>query len=124
MDEQKAAIAHSERALADIDSILDRLRQAKVVTAKTAADWEAFLAAEKAELSEAGGPVPYVRGKLEQVKADDARPKQERLAYARRLQKLDPANKDVDRLVNALLGKEEAPEAPKPRKRKATPRKK
>lgn len=124
MDEQKAAIAHSERALADIDSILDRLRQAKVVTAKTAADWEAFLAAEKAELSEAGGPVPYVRGKLEQVKADDARPKQERLAYARRLQKLDPANKDVDRLVNALLGKEEAPETPKPRKRKATPKKK
>ena len=125
MDEQQAAIAHSERALKDIEAIVARLRQAKETTAKTTADWQAFLAAEKAEIAEAGGVPPFVAGKLEQVKADDARPRQERLTYARRLQKLDPSNKDVTRLVNGLLGKEEEGDAPKPKpkKKKATPKK-
>ncbi|WP_306589987.1 hypothetical protein [Geothrix sp. 21YS21S-4] len=125
MDEQKAAIAHSERALKDIEAILDRLRQTKDSTAKASADWQAFLAREKAELAEAGGTAPYVAEKLEQVKADDARPRPERLTYARRLQKLDPGNKDVVRLVNGLLGQDEAAsEAPKPaKKRKAAAKK-
>lgn len=124
MDEQQAAIAHSERALKDIESILGRLRLTKETTAKTAGDWQAFLAAEKAEVAEAGGMTTYVAAKLEQVKADDARPRQERLTYARRLQKLDPANKDVPRLVNGLMGKEEAPEPVKPKKKKkAAPKK-
>ena len=118
MDEQQAAITHSERALKDIDGILDRLRQAKETTTKTATDWQAFLAAEKTEISEAGGTPKYVAGKLEQVKTDDARPKQERFTYARRLQKLDPSNKDVTRFVNALMGKEEEPEPVKPKKKK------
>ena len=117
-DEQQAASTHSERALKDIEGILARLRQAKETTTKAAADWQAFLAAEKTEVAEAGGATRYVAEKLEQVKADDARPRQERLAYARRLQKLDPANKDVLRLVNGLLGKEEAPEPVKPKKKK------
>ncbi|HEY3399697.1 MAG TPA: hypothetical protein VGK03_03620 [Geothrix sp.] len=125
MDEQKAAIAHSERALKDIEAILARLRQTKDSTTKAAADWQAFLAREKAEVSELGGTTRYVAEKLEQVKADDARPQQERLAYARRLQKLDPANKDVTRLVNGLLGKEEEsePAKPKPTKNKSAPTK-
>jgi hypothetical protein len=118
MDEQQAAITHSEHALKDIDSILERLRQTKETTTKTTADWQAFLAAEKSEIAEVGGTSQYVIGKLEQVKADDARPRQERLTYARRLQKLDPANKDVTRLVNGLLGKEEEPEPVKPKKKK------
>ncbi|WP_291272085.1 hypothetical protein [Geothrix sp.] len=125
MDEQKAAIAHSERALKDIEGILTRLRQTKDSTAKAAADWQAFLAKEKAEMAEAGGTTRFVAEKLEQVKADDARPQSERLTYARRLQKLDPANKDVVRLVNGLLGKDEAPEPAKPaKKRKSAPKKK
>jgi len=125
MDEQKAAIAHSERALKDIDGIVERLRQTKASTTKAAADWKAFLDREKAEIAEAGGTTRFVSAKVEQVKADDARPQQERLAYARRLQKLDPANKDVTRLVNGLLGKEEAtePAKPKARKKKAAPKK-
>ncbi|HJV37200.1 MAG TPA: hypothetical protein VJ528_00025 [Geothrix sp.] len=125
MDEQKAAIAHSERALKDIDGILERLRQTKANTTKAAADWKAFLDREKAEIAEAGGTARFVAGKVEQVKADDARPQQERLAYARRLQKLDPANKDVTRLVNTLLGKDEPaePAKPKARKKKAAPKK-
>ena len=124
MDEQRAAIAHSERALKDIEAILVRLKQAKETTAKATSDWQAFLAAEKAEVAEVGGMPRYVAEKLEQVKGDDARPRQDRLAYARRLQKLDPSNKDVVRLVNGLLGKEEEPAPAKPaRKKKATPKK-
>jgi hypothetical protein len=118
MDEQQAATVHSERALKDIEAILLRLRQAKEITTRTATDWQAFLVAEKAEIAETGGTTAYVAGKLEQVKADDARPRQERLTYARRLAKLDPANKDVTRLVNGLLGKEEEPEPVKPKKKK------
>ncbi|HJW43606.1 MAG TPA: hypothetical protein VJ463_04085 [Geothrix sp.] len=124
MDEQQAAIAHSERALKDIEAILARLKQAKETTAKATADWQAFLATEKAEVAEVGGMARYVAEKLEQVKGDDARPRQDRLAYARRLQKLDPSNKDVVRLVNGLLGKEEEPAPVKPaRKKKAAPKK-
>lgn len=126
MDEQKAAIAHSERALKDIQDILARLQQAKDSTTQATADWQAFLAREKAEMDEAGGLARFVTEKLEQVKADEARPRPERLAYARRLQKLDPANKEVTRLVGILLGKdeEEAPAKPKARPRKkAAPRK-
>lgn len=126
MDEQKAAIAHSERALKDIEGILARLRQTKDSTAKTAADWQAFLVSEKADVSEGGGATRYVAEKLEQVKADDARPRPERLAYARRLQRLDPTNRDVTRLVNSLLGHEEDSEptkARKPARKKSAPKK-
>jgi alpha-amylase/alpha-mannosidase (GH57 family) len=123
MDEQQAAIAHSERALKDIEGILARLRQAKETTTKTVTDWQAFLAAEKAEMAEAGGTTQYVAGKLEQVKADDARPRQDRLTYARRLQKLDPSNKGVVRLVNGLMGMDEAPLPTKLKKKAATKKK-
>ena len=122
MDEQQAALTHSERALKDIEDILGRLRQAKDATTRAAADWQAFLAAEKAEVAEAGSLAKFVGDKVEQVKADDARPRQERLAYARRLQHLDPSNKDVARLVNGLLGRDEAPEAPAPKKKKPAPK--
>ena len=125
MDEQQAAITHSERALKDIEAILVRLRQAKETSTKTAADWQAFLNAEKTDIAEAGGASPFVTNKLEQVKADDARPRQERLTYARRLQKLDPSNKDVVRLVNGLMGKEEdASEPVKPKAKKKAAAKK
>jgi len=46
-----------------------------------------------------------VAEKLEQVKVDDARPRPERLAYARRLLRLDPSNPDCQRFVDALMGK-------------------
>jgi hypothetical protein len=115
MEEQKAAIAHSERSLKDIETILLRLRDVKDSTTKASSDWQAFLAKEKADVAEAGDTSKYVSEKLEQVKADDARPRSERLTYARRLQKLDPTNPGVTRLVNALLGKEEASEPPKPK---------
>ena len=114
MEEQKTATAHSEKALVDIDGILATLRQDRESTTKALADWQAFLAKEKAEVAEAGGPSRYVAGKVLQVKADGTRPQAERLAYARRLEKLDPSNPEATRLVNAILGKEEQP-APMPR---------
>ena len=127
MEEQKAAVAQSEKAMADIDSILSRLQQDKESTAKALADWQAFLAREKAGIAEDGGTGRYVAEKLLQVKADDTLPQAERLAYARRLEKLDPANPDTTAMVNHLLGKEEQP-APLPRpmakrKKKAAPKK-
>ena len=64
---------------------------------------------------------------LEQVMGDDAKPMAERLAYARRLVRLDPESNDCQRLLNGLLGKDEQPPAPKPvakhkRKAKAKPK--
>jgi hypothetical protein len=131
MEEQQAAITHSEKALVDIDGILARLQQDKDSTAKALTDWQAFLAQEKAQMAEAGGTDRYVTDKLLQVKADDTRPQAERLAYARRLEKLDPSNKAVVQLVDALMGNEAKPiPLPRPgtkakvkRKRKALPKK-
>jgi hypothetical protein len=125
MDEHKTAIAYSERALKDIEEILTRLRQTKEGAVKATADWQAFLAAEKLEQEKAGGLTSFIAEKLEQVKADDARPKTDRLAYARRLQKLEPSNQDVARLVNGLMGQEEEGTAPKKKtSKKAAPKKK
>ncbi len=126
MEEQKAAIAQSQKALADIDGILARLQQDKDSTTRALTDWQAFIAQEKAQIAEAGGPARYVAEKLPQVKADESRPQAERLAYARRLEKLAPTDQDTTRLVDALLGREEQP-APLPRpmkkKKKTAPKK-
>lgn len=118
MEEHRAAVKHSEESLKAMDGILALLQADQAACAKSSEEWQAFLAKEKAELTEAGGAVPYVAAKVEQVKADDARPRLERLAYARRLQRLDPANKDLVRLMNALLGRDEEPEKPKPAKKR------
>jgi hypothetical protein len=46
------------------------------------------------------------------------------LAYARRLQRLDPTNKDIQRLVNGLMGREEeAAPAPAAKKKGKAPAK-
>ncbi|HJU82797.1 MAG TPA: hypothetical protein VJ600_01165 [Holophagaceae bacterium] len=113
--EHKASIADSERKVKDMDDTLAALRQEKTEFEKSLADWQGFVAREKADIDAAGGATAYVAAKVGQVKADDARPVPERLAYANRLRRLDPANKDVHRLVNALLGLPEPPEdEPKP----------
>ena len=69
MEEQKAAIAHSEKALVDIDGILANLRQDQESTAKALADWQAFLAKEKADVTAAGSAGRYVADKLVTVQA-------------------------------------------------------
>ncbi len=128
IQEQQTAIAHSEKSMADIDTILATLHQDRETTTKALAAWQAFLGQEKADIAQAGSSARYVADKLVQVKADEARPQAERLAYARRLEKLDPANPEAGHLVRTLLGEEATP-APLPRpmakraKRKAPARK-
>lgn len=128
IEEHRNAVLHSERSLRTIDEIQAQLKRDQDTYARSMAEWQGFLTREKLDLQAAGSPVKYVEAKLEQVKADDARPKAERLAYGRRLEKLDPSNRDVQRFVNGLVGiqdLEEKPEPKAPRKGKGkAPRKK
>jgi hypothetical protein len=117
-DEYRNAIAQSERALTEIDSLAATLKKEQEVYAGSLAEWQGFLAKEKADLARKGTVQAYVAEKLEQVKGDDAKPLPERLAYARRLLHLDPANVDCHRLVNGLTGKDEEAPAPKPAPKK------
>ena len=105
LDEHRNAIAQSETSLKEIDGLLAALRREKEVHATALADWQAFLAKERSDISRLGTVTAYVAEKLEQVKVDDARPRPERLAYARRLLRLDPSNPDCQRFVDALMGK-------------------
>jgi septation ring formation regulator EzrA len=109
LDEHRNAIAHSEWAIKEIDSLMDRLKKDQENDARSLAAWQDFLAKEKLDLEAAGTSQKYVIDKLIQVKADESRPRNERLAYARRLLRLDPTNKDCRRFVDGLLGLEEAP---------------
>ena len=122
LDEYRNAIAQSERSLGEIQGLLGILKKEEEVYATSLSDWRGFLAKEKADIARAGSPGAYVVEKLDQIKADDARPKGERLAYGRRLQHLDPANGDVNHFVNGLTGKDDAPPAkPKPAKKPRKP---
>lgn len=123
MEEQKNAVAHSERALKSIDDVLAQLKADKDTYGKSLAEWQGFLIKEKLELAQAGSPAKYVADKIEQIKADDARPRFERIAYGRRMQRLDPANPDARRFVNGMLGIED-PEDEKPAPRKKAKKKK
>lgn len=114
VQEQQAAIAHSQKSLTDIASILATLKQDQASTTQALSAWQAFLGQEKTDIAQAGGPSRYVAEKLIQVKGDESRPQAERLAYARRLEKLDPGNAEVSHFVRYLLGQEETP-SPMPR---------
>jgi len=114
LDEHRRAIAQSEKSLREIDGLLTLLRKEKDTYAAALADWQGFLAKEHADIARLGSAPAYVAEKLDQVKADDARPRTERLAYGRRLLRLDPANRDCQRFVGGLEGKAEETPAPKP----------
>lgn len=116
--EHQTAIQDSQAKLKQMDDTLAALKQEKADYDKSAADWQAFIAKQKLDIDAAGGPRVYVAAKVAQVKADDTKPTPQRLAYARRLARLDPANKDVQRLLNALLGRPQPEEAPRPRRTK------
>jgi small-conductance mechanosensitive channel len=104
LDERRKAIAQSERSLKEIDGLLAQLKQAKTSNETNLAEWKGFLAKERADIGRLGTVTAYVAEKLEQVKANDARPRAERLAYGRRLLRLDPSNPDCRRFVDELLG--------------------
>jgi tetratricopeptide (TPR) repeat protein len=113
IEEVRNAITNSEKALKTIDATSETLRKEADQYAKSLADWQAFMAKEKAEMDQAGPLPKYVSEKMEQVKADDVRPRSERLAYGRRLLHLDPANPDCKRFVNGLLGIDDEQDVPK-----------
>jgi len=120
LDEHRSAITHSEWSLKEIDGLLAQLRKEKETYVASLANWQDFLTREKQEIAQAGATPKYVVEKLEQVKVDDARPRADRLAYGRRLLRLDPENGDCKRFVNGLMGVSEEPEpAAKPVKKKA-----
>jgi hypothetical protein len=112
LDEHRKAIAQSEKSLREIDALLSLLRKERDTYAAALADWKAFLAKERADVTRLGTVSAYVTEKLEQVKADDARPRTERLAYGRRLLRLDPTNRDCQRFVDGLEGRAEPANPP------------
>lgn len=121
VDEHRAAIAHSEWALKELELVAAQLQKERDTYTASLAAWQAFLDKEKTEREAAATPADYVAGKLMQVKIDDARPRFERLAYGRRLLRIDPSNEEVKRFVSSLMGSEPAEEPPaKPAPRKKT----
>ena len=121
LDEHHKAIAQSEKSLKEIDSLLTLLRKERDTYAASLAEWQGFLAKERADITRLGSVTAYVAEKFEQVKADDARPRTERLAYGRRLLRLDP-NAQVQRFVDGLEGKDdELPPVHKTKRTKAAP---
>ena len=124
IEEHRAAIAHSEKSLREIQTLLAQIRNVRDVYQKSLAEWTVFLAKEKDDIVQAGTPAKYVVEKLEQVKTDDAKPRAERLAYGRRLLHLDPANADCQKFVNSLMGIEPEPEPKKDVVKKPAPKRK
>lgn len=101
-----------------MDSALATLRQEKADYEASVAAWTSFIAKEKEDITAAGGISAYVARKVGQVKADDSKPRDERLAYVARLLKLDPSNAAARRLESTLLGKNAAGAPPKKARRK------
>lgn len=114
LDQHRNAIAHSEWAIREIDGLLDRLKKDEESDTRSLTAWKDFLAKEKQDLEAAGSTPSYVADKLIQLKADETRPRGERIAYARRLLHLDPANKECRRFLDTLLGLDEPAPAPQP----------
>ena len=114
LDEHHKAIAQSEKSLKEIDALLTLLKKEQETYAASLAEWQGFVAKERADIARLGTVTAYVAEKLEQVKADDARPRTERLAYGRRLLRLDPSSAECQRFVAGLEGRDEDTAAPAP----------
>lgn len=121
LDEHRAAIAHSEWALKELEGVAIQLQKERDTYATSLAAWQAFLDKERTEREAAPTPAEFVASKLLQVKVDDARPRFERLAYGRRLQRIDPGNEEVNQFIAALMGAESTDDPPaKPAPRRKT----
>lgn len=120
LDEHLAAIDHSEKALKEIDGLLSQIRSVRVAYEKSLEEWKTFLEKEKLEISQVGSSAKYVAEKLPQVRADETKPLFDRLAYARRLKRLDPSNPGCAEFVSSLAGSDEPvhPKAVSPAKTK------
>ena len=104
ISEHKNAVANSEQSIADIDSILAKLKKEEEDCAKSLSDWNSFLLKEQTEVREMGSQEKFVAEKTAQLQGATGRPHLERISYVRRLLKLDPSNAQCQALLNALLG--------------------
>jgi len=104
LTEHNNAIANSEQAIRDITDILSLLRLEEETCARSLTEWNGFLAKERLEIQGLGSPQRYVTEKLAQVSGDANRSRFERIAYARRLLRLDPTNEQCQVFLNSLLG--------------------
>jgi len=124
--EHRNAISHSEQSIKEMDNTLSLLKSEEETCSRSLEEWNWFLARERAEIQEIGSEQRYVAEKLAQVIGDAGRPRFERIAYTRRLQRLDPANAAAKEHLNLLLGvKKAGPAAPAKKKApaKAAPKK-
>jgi hypothetical protein len=113
LSEHRNAVANSERSIRDIDDILYLLKTEEEVNSRSLEEWSGFLARESAEIQELGSAQRYVAEKLAQVAGNDRMSRFERVSFAMRLQRLDPANTAVKGFLNSLLGaKKPEPTAP------------
>ncbi|WP_148300426.1 hypothetical protein [Holophaga foetida] len=108
LEEHRTAIDHSEKALKEIDGLLSQIRNVRVAYEKSLEEWKTFLEKEKLEISQVGSSAKYVAEKLPQVRVDETKPFFDRLAYARRLKRLDPSNPGCAEFVSSLAGSEES----------------
>jgi len=108
LDEHRTAIDHSKKALKEIDGLLTQIRNVRVAYEKSLEEWKTFLEKEKLEISQVGSGAKYVAEKLPQVRADETKPFFDRLAYARRLKRLDPSNPACAEFVSSMVGSDEA----------------
>jgi hypothetical protein len=108
LTEHQNAISNSERSIRDIDDILSRLRAEEDTCSRSLDEWDGFLARESAEMQELGSGQRYVTEKLAQVMGNDKMSRFERISFARRLQRLDPANAAVKEFLNSLVGAKKA----------------
>jgi hypothetical protein len=113
LSEHRNAIASSEQSIRDIDDILSLLKTEEETNSRSLGEWSGFLARESAEIQELGSAQRYVTEKLAQVAGNDRMSRFERVSFAMRLQRLDPANAAVKGFLNSLLGaKKPEPAAP------------
>lgn len=114
LDEHRAAVDRSEKALKEIDGLLAQIRGIRAAYEKSLEEWRTFLERERAEIAQVGSSAKYVAEKLPQVRADETKPRFDRLAYARRLKRLDPSNEACAEFVSSLGGGEEVEVGGKP----------
>jgi hypothetical protein len=113
LQEHQNAIESSEQSIKVIDGNLSTLKAEEEVNSRSLEEWNGFLARERAEIQELGSEQRYVAEKLAQVMGSDRMSRFERVSFARRLQRLDPANAAAKGFLDSLLGtKKTEPVAP------------
>lgn len=102
LTEHRAAIAHSEWSLKEMEQLLAQLQKERDVYQNSHASWQQFLQREQQEITQAASLQGFVLAKLNQLKGGASL--FDRMSHAKRLQKLSPGNKDVEKAVSQMMG--------------------